>query len=212
MHVRFHLLVGIEFFEDWLNRNYEHHFPTQVKTNTSRYSLERPFAISRSQTATLQLKLMAVNSQLRFPAVVFDLQRLTPDRTLVNVQCYLPELRESTIRLLNLIVEDYPEALKEIRSSVNIETHKKPGRPGLDHDEIVSRLAKAQEATEMKSEETLLYWKEIAIEIQWKFGSGSQGLALLRDARRRLTRLEISDPEGLLKKVQQLRAKETKKM
>lgn len=83
------------------------------------------------------------------------------------------------------------------------------GRPGLDHDELVYRLAKAQEGEELKRKSPREPWKWIAREIEWKLGADEPGLALLRDARLRLHRLEPDDP--LLAEVAALRkVKETK--
>ncbi len=84
-----------------------------------------------------------------------------------------------------------------------------PGRPGLDHDELIYRLAKAQEGEELKRKSPREPWKWIAREIEWKLGADEPGLALLRDARLRLHRLELDDP--LLAEVAALRkVKETK--
>lgn len=85
------------------------------------------------------------------------------------------------------------------------------GRPGLDHDELVYRLAKAQEGEELKRKSPREPWKWIAREIGWKLGTDEPGLALLRDARLRLHRLKPDDPQlaevAALRKVKE--AKET---
>ena len=83
------------------------------------------------------------------------------------------------------------------------------GHPGLDHDELIYRLAKAQEAEELKQTSKHMTWRWIAQEIKWNKGRDNAGLALLRDARQRLHRLAPGDP--LLAEVAAWRrAKETK--
>ena len=83
------------------------------------------------------------------------------------------------------------------------------GHPGLDHDELIYRLAKAQEAEELKQANKHMTWRWIAQEIKWNKGRDNAGLALLRDARQRLHRLAPGDP--LLAEVAAWRgAKETK--
>ena len=83
------------------------------------------------------------------------------------------------------------------------------GRPALDHDELIYRLAKAQEGEELKAEEPRESWRWIARQIKWNLGADEPGLALLRDARQRLHRLKPDDP--LLAEVAAWRrAKETK--
>jgi len=84
----------------------------------------------------------------------------------------------------------------------------KPGRPGLDHSELIYRLVKAQEGQEIRRETPDKYWKEIAREIGWNKGPDKRGVASLRDARKRLHRLAPDDP--LLREVAEYRAKETK--
>jgi hypothetical protein len=69
-----------------------------------------------------------------------------------------------------------------------------PGRPGLDHDELIYRLAKAQEGEELKRKSPREPWKWIAREVEWSPGADEPGLALLRDARLRLHRLRPDDP------------------
>lgn len=68
------------------------------------------------------------------------------------------------------------------------------GHPGLDHDELIYRLAKAQEAEELKQANKHMTWRWIAQEIKWNKGRDNAGLALLRDARQRLHRLAPGDP------------------
>jgi hypothetical protein len=86
----------------------------------------------------------------------------------------------------------------------------RPGHPGLDHDELIYRLAKAQEGEELKQADKSTTWRWIAREIKWNKGSHNAGLALLRDARARLGRLDPDD--ALLAEVAAWRrAQETRK-
>lgn len=83
------------------------------------------------------------------------------------------------------------------------------GHPGLDHDETIYRLAKAQQAEEIRRADKSMTWKEIARQIRWNKGTDEAGIALLADARHRLHRLAADDP--LLAEVAAWRrAKETK--
>jgi hypothetical protein len=58
----------------------------------------------------------------------------------------------------------------------------------LPHQELIYRLAKAQEGEEVKAREPQKTWKEIAKQIQWKSGNNQGGIKLLEDARKRLKR------------------------
>lgn len=69
----------------------------------------------------------------------------------------------------------------------------RPGHPGLDNDELIYRLAKAQEGEELKKADKSATWRWIARKIKWNKGSHNAGLALLRDARARLERLDPDD-------------------
>jgi hypothetical protein len=89
-------------------------------------------------------------------------------------------------------------------------SRKRPGNPGLTHDELIYRLAKAQEAEEISKNDQEKQWAEIALDIKWDKGAREQGLALLRDARHRLKRLALDDP--LLAEVAEYRARGTKAM
>jgi hypothetical protein len=86
-------------------------------------------------------------------------------------------------------------------------TGRGPGRPGLSRDELIYRLAKAQEGEQIKRDDPSMTWKEIALEIDWRMGAGKPGVKLLEDARKRLRRLEKHDPEGLLDLVGEFRKK-----
>ena len=88
--------------------------------------------------------------------------------------------------------------------------HSRGGRPGLIKEELIYRLARAQQAEEIRAKDHQKTWKEIAQEIKWRLGSGKPGVKLLEDARQRLKRLESFDPDGLLQRVREFRRKETK--
>ncbi len=77
----------------------------------------------------------------------------------------------------------------------------KPGRPGLSHEELIDRLAKAQEAEEIKAHDSNKTWKEIAREIGWKYS-----IKLLEDARHKLERAS----ENTLREVTEFRKKKKK--
>lgn len=130
----------------------------------------------------------------------------------VVAQCHLPEAVDYFGALLAAIEELWPQAWAKTRSPVAIEKGQRAtGRPGLDHDELIYRLAKAQEAGEIRRADPEMWWKMVAKEINWRYGISDRGLALLRDARKRLRSLEENDPEGFLQEVAQWRrAKETK--
>ena len=64
----------------------------------------------------------------------------------------------------------------------------KPGRPGLDEEERVYRMALAQEGEEIKARENQKTWKEIAQQINWKYGTSEAGVKKLEEARNLLKR------------------------
>jgi hypothetical protein len=98
-------------------------------------------------------------------------------------------------------------ALKEDKES---KIKEKPGRRGLDRPELVYRVAKAQEGEEIRAKDSQKPWKEIAKEISWYLGMSKAGIKLLEDARYRLERLNLNDPNNILKEVEEFRKKETK--
>lgn len=106
--------------------------------------------------------------------------------------------------------EEFCEMIvKEVRSLMLAREAHRGGHPGLDHDELVYRLAKAEEAEEIRSENPDMTWKEIAKDIDWRYGIDERGLALLRVARlSRLPRLKKDDPHGLLQQVARWRKDE----
>jgi hypothetical protein len=72
------------------------------------------------------------------------------------------------------------------------------GHPGLPREEVIYRLAKAQEAEEIKQRDPSMTWKEIAREIGWRYGASESGVKKLQYARDRLHRLEAGEPDKLL--------------
>lgn len=130
----------------------------------------------------------------------------------VVARCHLPEVMAYFEALVAAMEERWPEARARTRTGAAVGKRQRPtGRPGLDHDEVIYRLAKAEEAEEIRRADPDTWWKAVAKEINWPYGISDRGLALLRDARKRLRRLEEEDPDGLLQEVAQWRrAKETK--
>jgi len=142
-----------------------------------------------------------------------DVMQLAPERMEVTIECSHPAVMGYYEELLARIGERWPEAQADTAIGASApEKQRRGGRPGLDHHELIYRLAKAQEAEEIRRGDPSMTWKEIAKEIDWRYGINAPGLALLRDARRRLQRLEKNDPDALLQEVTQWReAKETNK-
>ncbi len=89
------------------------------------------------------------------------------------------------LRRLGLLVLDTPESIVEPVDSVQSLTGK-PGHPGLDHEELIYRLAKAQEAEELRASKPELHWWQIASQIGWRYGKKESGIKKLEDARKRL--------------------------
>ncbi len=131
----------------------------------------------------------------------------------VESECYLAEGMQYFRALLAAMGERWPPARASTAAAPPVRKSQRPGgRPGLDHDELIYRLAKAQEAEEIKRADPEMWWKMVAKEINWRHGISDPGLTLLRDARKRLRSLEEADPGGLLQEVAQWRrAQETRK-
>lgn len=130
---------------------------------------------------------------------------------------YLEKLYQALQRDgLQVSDDDILHALQSKRSSPRLVSSSgisqsiKGGRPGLSKPELIYRLARAQDAEELRAKDPQKTWKEIARDIHWYYGSGEPGVKLLEDARRRLKRLKSSDPDGLLQQVEDYRRKETK--
>jgi hypothetical protein len=147
-----------------------------------------------------------------FDAIRFRLLELStsPNRTKVTGECVTyPEVVDHFNELWNLMLHEFgaeETQLSEPYTHGPNDWH--GGHPGLDHDELIYRLTKAQEAEEIRHSDSSRPWKQIARDIQWNKGTCEAGLALLRNARYRLRRLKPGDP--LLEEVVEHRAKETK--
>jgi len=130
----------------------------------------------------------------------------------VIAECHLPEAEDYFEELLAAMGERWPAARASTGTGAVVRKSQRPGgRPGLDHDELIYRLAKAQEAEEIRRADPEMWWKMVAKEINWRHGISGPGLTLLRDARKRLRSLEQADPGGLLQEVAQWRrAQETR--
>lgn len=145
--------------------------------------------------------------------VTFMILPIDPERVEVAAKCNHPAVKSFVEETLREMKKRWPEAQAKPTIAVNAtEKQRQGGRPGLRHNERIYRLAKAQEAEQIRHDDPSMTWKEIAKEIQWRYGIGERGLALLRDARHRLHRLEKNDPEALLQELTQWsEAKETNK-
>ena len=152
---------------------------------------------------------------LREPTLFWRFEALSlGDMTRVIASCH-PEDLERMAGLLTEIERVYQNkvrvlsgALAQGKAITGSRKEKWPsGRPGLEHDELVYRLAMAQEAEELRAKDSALTWKEIAREIGWRLGYQESGIKLLLDARYRLRRLQKSDPDGLLAEVAQRKEK-----
>jgi len=145
-------------------------------------------------------------------AISFRYMQHRPGTIEVVVRCHLLEAMTYFQALLAAMEERWPQGWAKTRTGAAVHKRQRPtGRPGLDDDELLYRLAKAQEAEEIRRADPEMWWKAVAKEINWRYGISERGLALLRDARKRLHRLEESDPDGLLQEVEQRRrARKTK--
>ena len=105
-----------------------------------------------------------------------------------------PEIETRRKSLLSVLNRGLPATDRPMR-----------GHPGLDHDELIYRLAKAQEAEDIKEKNPEMTYGEIALKIGWDRGAtrGSK-IKLLEKARQDL---DDADPE-LLSKVEEYRKKE----
>jgi hypothetical protein len=109
------------------------------------------------------------------------------------------------------LVEKLQERLPPIDPLPGDTSKKKTtGRPGLSEEKLFYRLSKAQEAKEIKAANSKMTWRDIVEIIKWNVSKiDESNLKLLEDARYKLRRLEISDPNGILKKLEEW--KKTKK-
>jgi len=146
-------------------------------------------------------------------AITVRYMEYKPGSIEVIAECHLPEAVDYFEALVAAMAERWPSlGGRAAAGTVARKSQRQGGRPGLEHDELIYRLAKAQEAEEIKRADPDMWWKMIAKEINWRHGISGPGLTLLRDARKRLRSLEEDDPGGLLQEVAEWRrAQETRK-
>ena len=209
-----------------------HHFDTddgfiRLQTADIAYSdqLDRPHVVYiAGRYYTLKEGAQVAEDPSNLVAMIrFTLSPLPtkPQRIEVIATCSEPAVESCLKYLLKDIWENSEEARGGIEqcwpgirgqlppSAAELEEYKgRPGRPGLHHNELIYRLARAQEGKEIRKRDPSMTWKEIAKKIKWNKGTRNAGLASLRDARHRLRRLLPGDP--LLAETAESRAKETK--
>jgi len=91
------------------------------------------------------------------------------------------------------------ELVEPVQTQRGAKPKGKPGRPGLEREEEVRRVAFALWGEELKEADGKIPWKEIAQEIGWPQGSDDSALHTLKYARDKLVSLRRRDPEGILK-------------
>jgi hypothetical protein len=205
-------------FVRWLRDHVSRNLPMpHVAEDEMRIYLERAGAPYRDGFASrIDIGATAASQAGSVPmgtAISVRYMQYKPGTVEVVAECHLPEAVEYFEALLAAMGERWPQAWAKARSPVGTDKRQRAtGRPGLDHDELIYRLAKAQEAEEIRRADPEMWWKMVAKEISWRHGISGPGLSLLRDARKRLWRLEKDDPGGLLQEVAQWRrAQETLK-
>lgn len=150
--------------------------------------------------------------------ISFDTVQLAPERLEVIAKYNPPAVMSYAVMtyfdgLLAAIEKRWPEAQMQVAIVASVPEKQRPGgAPGLNREELVYRLAKAQEAEEIKRKCPELTWKEIVHIIDWaRGGTRESRIKLLEDARYRLGRLKKGDPEGLLDRVAEYRRRKEKK-
>jgi hypothetical protein len=205
-------------FARWLRDRVSSHLPPpHLAEDGIRIYLERARPPQRDGLAgRIDIRATAASQGGSVPmgmAISVRYMEYRPTTLEVIAECHLPEAVDYFEALLAAMGQRWPTVGG--RSATGAAVHKSQrqgGRPGLDHDELIYRLAKAQEAEEIKRANPDTWWKMVAKEINWRHGIGGPGLTLLRDARKRLRSLEQDDPGGLLQEVAEWRrAQETRK-
>ncbi|TKJ31754.1 MAG: hypothetical protein CEE40_00020 [Chloroflexi bacterium B3_Chlor] len=121
-----------------------------------------------------------------------------PETMEVVAQCHLAEATDYVQTFQTAMKQRWPEGRARTRSRAAKGKRERPaGRPGLDHDDMIYRLAKAEEAEEIRRADPDMWWKMVAKQINWRYGISDRGLALLRDARKRLRRLDRPLPTSV---------------
>lgn len=161
--------------------------------------------------------------------VVIDVYALDPARAKVRVTCKDETMRPFFDAVKVALAQEFPEVpvapdpreeterrrTAEIEceaARLNLEAAKlKPqaGRRGtreLEHDDRIRRLALAQAAIEIKTNDPKMTWKEAARQVNWPWGgNAASAVKLLEIARSDLAQLEERDPDGLLAEVVAIR-------
>jgi len=216
--VTFHLDTTENHFARWLRDHVSRHLPPPYLAEDGvRIYLERARPPQRDGLASrVDIGTTAASqggSVSMGTAITVRYMEYKPGTVEVIAECHLPEAAGYFEALLAAMDERWHAPRSMVASGTAAGKRQRAGgRPGLDHDELIYRLAKAQEAEEIKRADPDMSWKMIAKEINWRHGIGGAGLTLLRDARKRLRSLEEDDPGGLLREVAEWRrAQETRK-
>jgi hypothetical protein len=206
------------YFARWLRDHVSRHLPPPCLAEDGiRIYLERARPPQRDGLASrVDIGATAASQGGSMPmstAITVRYMEYKPGSIEVIAECHLPEAVDYFEALLAAMGQRGPTLGGRSASGAAVRTSRgQGGRPGLDHDELIYRLAKAQEAEEIKRADPDKWWKMIAKEINWRHGISGPGLTLLRDARKRLRSLEVDDPGRLLQEVAEWsRAQETRK-
>jgi hypothetical protein len=204
----------VSWLRDHISRNLP---PPYLDEDETRVYLERARPPRREGLASrVDIGATAASQGGSVPmgtAITLRYMEYKPGSVEVIAACHLREAVEYFEALLAAMGERWPAPRTRTATGAAVGKRLRAvGRPGLDHDELIYRLAKAQEAEEIKRADPDIWWKMVAKEINWRHGISAPGLTLLRDARKRLRRLEEGDPGGLLQEVAEWRrAQETRK-
>ncbi len=137
--------------------------------------------------------------------IKFDWMRLDENRIRVEAKSIKNDLFEQLlVKIWADIFVTWPGKINDLvidgqafDTQKNIDKYSKdgkPGAPGLDHGELIKRLAMAQEAEEIRRDTPGEGWKIIARQVGWHLGFNQAGIKLFEDARNRLKRIENGDP------------------
>lgn len=141
-------------------------------------------------------------------ALRFKVEHLVAEHFRLTVECHEDELRDFWQELVEAIKQRWSGAKeKTLKLATPPTMRRRGGRPRLEHEEVIYRLAKAQEAEELKRRDSELTWHAILLMIDFgRGGTRESSRKLLEIARGELEELSKSDPEGLLQEVEQSRA------
>ncbi len=99
------------------------------------------------------------------------------------------------LRLIEKEINSQPERQAEqvpSQSDIPPGAIRRIGRPSLDEDELSYRLKKAAEAKKLRETVQGITWKEVASQIEWKYGDEPPAIKLLQDA---VYRLKAAKPD-----------------